>query len=68
MMRNRILAFIADEFVKMLSPELMRTVLDHLLVSLEQLAAQTDNTLDDKIVNTFCKLVRVTMQFPEVKK
>ena len=67
-MRNSFLKFIAEQFVAMLTPEMMRTVIDHLLMSLEQLAAQTSNDLDDKVVSTFAKLVRVTMQLPEVKK
>ena len=64
-MQAKLLGFLISQFLRLVTPDLVKMVADMFLDFIEKFVLGTASKVDDAIVLPICKMVRVTFDIPD---
>ena len=64
-MKKLLIAKLIELLLGMLTPELLKKVVDKMLDIIEDAVVSSENLVDDKIVLPLCRLIRDTFDIPD---
>jgi len=64
-LRNQIIEMVVRQFLKRLSPELLKGIIDDALDKVEDIVADSSSTLDDRTVLPLIATIRTAFNIPD---
>lgn len=64
-MKSQIISMILNQLLALLTPDLLKRIVDKMLDEIEDYAVESSNTIDDKTVLPLCAMIRQSFDIPD---